>query len=206
MPPDLSFRWGPAIRQSLTFLAVQHGFAIATQSKTRRALKDGNFFVDYYRSLKSLRGWGDGGKVFTNYLAHPMQGALTGFIQVQNDPKGRTQQFGSSPEYWRSRGKAFLWSAAWSTQFEVGPLSQASIGNVGFSGKQTWIDIVITPTFGTGWLIIEDMLDRYVIKKIERKNNFALKMISRIFLNPVRTSANLVRFKQPWYRDRQPGH
>ncbi len=205
LPPDLSFQWGPAIRQSMIFLAVQHGYA-TTQPKTRKALKDGNFLVDYYRSVKSLHGWDDGGRMFTNYIAHPMQGAVTGFIQIQNDPKGRTQQFGASKEYWRSRTKAFLWTTAWSTQFEIGPLSQASIGNVGLTGKQTWGDIVVTPILGTGWVLFEDMLDRYVIKKIERKNNFALKMISRIIFNPVRTSANLLRFKQPWYRDRQPGH
>lgn len=205
MPPDMRFQWGPAIRQSLIFLAVQHGFAL-TQPRTQNAIKDGNFFVDYYRSLKSLHGWDDGGKIFTNYVAHPMQGATTGFIFIQNDPKGRTQQFGSSHAYWRSRTKALLWAAAWSSQFELGPLSQASIGNVGLSGKQAWVDIVITPTFGTGWLIIEDVLDRYLIKSIERRNNFALKIIFRILANPMRTAANLVRFKQPWYRDRQPGH
>lgn len=198
---DTSFRWRPAIEQSLLFLAVQHGYAM-TQPKTRRDLK-GEFFHDYVNSVKSLHGWGDGGRFFTNYIAHPMEGSLTGFIQVQNDPKGMRQQFGRLPAYWRSRMKALAWSAAWSTQFEIGPVSQASIGNVGLHGKQTYIDLVITPTVGTGLLVAEDAIDRYVIRRIESgTGNFYVRIGSRMLLNPTRSVANLLRFKKPWQRDR----
>lgn len=198
---DQSFRWGPALKQSLLFLGIQHGYAM-TQPKTRRALK-GPFFGDYVDSVKSLRGWADGGRFFTNYIAHPMQGALTGFIQVQNDPRGMKQQFGPSKAYWKSRLKAMAWSAALSTQFEIGPISQASIGNVGQSGKQTYVDVIVTPTVGTAWLIAEDALDRYAISWLEnRTGNFYVKMFARTTLNPMRTCANLLRFKIPWHRDR----
>lgn len=194
------FRWRPALKQSLLVLSIQHGYAM-TQPKTRRALK-GEFFHDYIQSVKSLRGWGDGGRFFTNYIAHPMQGSLTGFIQVHNDPTGIKQRFSGSSAYWKSRMKAMAWSAAWSTQFEIGPVSQASIGNVGQSGKQTYVDLVITPTAGTGLLIAEDAMDKYVVERIERKvNNFYLKIGSRMLLNPTRSIANLLRFKKPWYRD-----
>jgi hypothetical protein len=196
-----NFRWRSAIGQMLTFLAIQHGYAF-TQPKTREALK-GKFFKDYIESVKSLHGWDDGGRFFTNYIAHPMQGSFTGFIYVQNDPKALKQQFGMSGDYWRSRLKAMAWSAAWSTQFEIGPVSQASIGNVGLKGKQTWEDIVVTPTLGTAMLIAEDAIDRFLIKRIERRtDNFYVKIFSRSLLNPTRTVANLFRFKVPWYRDR----
>lgn len=202
---DESFRWRSAIGQSLMFLGVQHGYAF-TQLKTRQALK-GKFFKDYVKSVKSLHGWADGGRFFTNYVAHPMQGSFLGFIQVQNDPKGLKQQFGKSGDYWRSRMKAMAWSAAWSTQFEIGPISQASIGNVGLKGKQTYIDIVITPTVGTTWLIGEDALDRFVMKRIERgTGNFYAIIFSRMLLSPTRTMANLLRFKPPWHRDRPREH
>lgn len=194
------FRWGAAFEQSLLFLSVQHGYAL-TQPKTRREL-GGNFFKDYARSVRSLHGWGDGGKFFTNYVAHPMQGSLMGFVQVQNDPAGSRLRFGRSGQYWRSRMKALAWSAAWSTQFEIGPLSQASIGNVGLHGKQTYVDLVITPTGGLGMLVMEDALDRYVIGRIERHtNNRYVRILSRMVLNPTRSSANLLRFKKPWHRD-----
>ncbi len=198
-----NFRWRSAIGQTMMFLAIQHGYAF-TQPKTREAIK-GKFWKDYVKSVKSLHGWADGGRFFTNYIAHPMQGSFLGFIQVQNDPKGLKQQFGASGDYWRSRLKAMAWSAAWSTQFEIGPLSQASIGNVGLKGKQTYIDIVVTPTVGTAWLIAEDAIDRFLIKRIESAtDNFYVKMFSRGLLNPTRTIANLFRFKVPWHRDRPP--
>ena len=202
---DESFRWRAAIGQSLIFLGVQHGYAL-TQLKTRQALK-GKFFKDYVKSVKSLHGWADGGRFFTNYVAHPMQGSFVGFIQIQNDPKGLKQQFGKSGDYWRSRMKAMAWSAAWSTQFEIGPVSQASIGNVGLKGKQTYIDIVITPTVGTAWLIGEDAIDRFIMKRIERvTDNFHIKIFSRMLLSPTRTIANVFRFKAPWHRDRPREH
>lgn len=199
------FHWRSAIGQSLMFLAIQHGYAV-TQPKTREALK-GKFWKNYVRSVKSLSRWDDGGRFFTNYIAHPMQGAFTGFIYVQNDPKGLKQQFGTSKDYWQSRLKAMAWSAAWSTQFEIGPVSQASIGNVGLKGKQTWGDIVVTPTVGTAMLVSEDAIDRFVVKRIERSTgNFYVRIFARMLLNPTRTVANVFRFKPPWYRDRPLEH
>jgi hypothetical protein len=195
------FRWKSATRQALLFLAVQHGYAL-TQPKTRRDLH-GPFFKDYFRSVSSLGKWGDGGRFFTNYVAHPMQGSLLGFIWVQNDPKGKAAPFGRSKAYWQSRAKALAWSAAWSTQFELGPVSQASIGNVGLHGKQTWVDIVVTPTGGFGWLVVEDALDRFVVRRIERRtDNRYARIFARMIFNPTRSSANLLRFEKPWRRDR----
>lgn len=203
--PGRGFNYGGAFKQSLLFLGVQHGYAILGQAKTRRALKHGAFFRDYVNSVKSLHGWDDGGRFFTNYLAHPMQGALTGHIYVQNSPQALREKFSMSPQYWKTRMKAFLWTAAWSTQFEIGPVSQASIGNVGLKGKQTYEDIVVTPIAGTAMLIAEDALDRYVIERIERNNkNFYVKVFARMLLNPTRNFSNMLRFKAPWYRDRPP--
>jgi len=200
-----SFNWRGAFSQSFIFLGVQHGYALVFQEKTRRALK-GKFWKDYGGSVKALRGWDDGNRFFTNYIAHPMQGALTGFIYVQNSPQARRQQFGKSKAYWNSRMKAMLWTTAWSTQFEIGPISQASIGNVGLYDKQTWVDLVITPTVGTGVMIGEDALDRYLLRTIERRtNNFWVKIFMRMLFNPTRNFSNMLRFKEPWYRDRPPG-
>jgi hypothetical protein len=200
------FNWRAAFSQSLAFLGVQHGYALVFQKKTRQALK-GEFFNNWGNSVRNLSGWDDGNRFFTNYIAHPMQGSLTGFIYVQNSPQARRQEFGKSPEYWRSRMKAMLWSTAWSTQFELGPISQASIGNIGLKGHQAWGDIVITPTIGTAMMITEEALDRYLIKSIERRtNNFYIKIFSRMLFNPTRIFANLLRFKEPWYRDRPTAH
>jgi hypothetical protein len=201
------FKWRSAINQYLLVLAVEHAFDL-TQEKTRRELK-GPFFKDYFRSVAGLGGWGDGGKFFTNYVAHPMEGSVYGFIQVQNDPKGKRQKFGRSKDYWISRLKAMGWSALCSAQFELGPLSQAAIGNVGLhtdhSGKNkrkmAYVDLVVTPTVGTAFLVGEDALDRYFLRRYDKMKNRILRNTIRTLLNPMRSSANIFRFKLPWHRD-----
>lgn len=194
------FHWKPAIYQSLLAQGFQHAYALVIQEKTQRALK-GPFLSDYWESIKGVRGWDDGNKFFTNYIAHPMQGAMTGFIFLQNHDRLRRQTFNESPQYWKDRFKAFVWSAAWSTNWEIGPISQASIGNVGLYGHGGWVDFVITPTVGTGWMITEEAMDRYIIRHWEEKN-LATRIVLRTFLNPMRSVANILRFKKPWYRDR----
>jgi len=200
-PPDSEkFHWKPAIYQSLAAQGFQHGYALIFQEKTRRALK-GKFFSDYWESIKGVRGWSDGNKFFTNYIAHPMQGSFTGFIFVQNHDRAKRQVFNESPQYWKDRLKAFAWSAAWSTNWEFGPISQSSIGNVGLYGHQGFVDFVITPTVGTAWMITEEALDRYIIRHHDGKS-LTRRIILRSFLNPTRSVANVFRFKVPWHRDR----
>jgi hypothetical protein len=198
------FDWGGATKQSLLFLGIQHGYRM-TEEKTTRELR-GPFFRDYFQSVGGLGGWEDGGRFFTNYVAHPMQGAITGFIQIQNDPKGIGQEFRFAKPYWTSRLKAMGWAAVCSTQFEIGPVSQASLGNVGGGKyeqrKMAYVDLVVTPTVGAGWVILEDALDRHVVRWIESKTtNGVARKVSRMVLNPMRTCANALRFKAPWHRD-----
>jgi len=87
-------------------------------------------------------------------------------------------------------------------QFEIGPLSEASIGNVGMNPKaQGYVDIVVTPVLGTAWMLGEDALDKFLVKKFEEKvHNTVARAIVRIGLNPTRSMANLSRFQKPWYR------
>lgn len=202
-----SFDWESAFRQSMVFLGLQHAFRLATEEGTRADLK-GPFFKDYFKALKSLRGWGDGDPFLVNYIGHPMMGSVTGFIQVQNDPKGIAEEVSLKKSYWRSRLKAFGWSFAYSTQFELGLFGEAGIGNIGIrpygKAKQpmAYVDIVVTPVVGTGWLVGEDMIDRYVIQRLENKiGNRTMQIVIRGFLNPTRSFANMMRGKKPWYRD-----
>jgi hypothetical protein len=193
-----------AINQSLLFLALQHTFRM-TEEKTTREL-GGPFFKDWFHAIGGLGGWKDGGRQFTNYVAHPMQGALAGYLQIQNDANGKREQFGGSGQYWKSRAKAMGWAAIYSTQFELGPLSQASIGNVGAGlyedKKMGYVDLVITPTLGTGLIVLEDLLDVHFIRWLERKTgNAVARRLLRVTFNPMRACANVFRFKTPWYRD-----
>jgi len=205
---DEKFHWKPALVQSGIFIAIQHGFRI-TQEKTSSRL-GGPFFKDWGNSVKNIRGWKDGDGIFTNYVAHPLQGSLTGRIFVNNSDNAKKQKFGRSKDYWISRLKAFAWSTAWSVQFEIGPVSEASIGNVGsFKKEKYWtgayVDLVITPTVGTGVLIGEDAIDKYVLTNwLERKTGgkatTKIKLL-RSLLTPTTTFANILRWRVPWKRD-----
>jgi hypothetical protein len=202
-----SFDWKEAVKQSFLFLTVQQTLRLAIEPDTRANL-GGPFFKDYFRTVRSLRGWGDGDSFTTNYIGHPMMGAVSGFIQVHNDPAGMRQTIEVGKTYRDSRLKALAWSAAYSLQFELGLLSEASIGNVGMTPRKTskhpmgFVDLVVTPVVGTSWLIGEDALDRYLIDPIERRTGSrALRALTRSLFNPTRSIANLLRFKRPWHRD-----
>jgi hypothetical protein len=200
--PDTNFRWKNALRQSGVFLGFQHSFRLMTEPGSREELK-GPFFKDYWKSIQGYGGWGDGDSQFVNYVGHSMMGASSGWIYVHNHPRSTHQQFGRSKEYWSSRLRAMGWSAAYSTFFELGPVSEASIGNRGKDPKTAgMVDLVVTPTLGTGVLILEDVLDRYVVLAIERRwPNRVVVALAQSWLNPNRSFANMLRLKKPYHRD-----
>ena len=195
------FQWGPAVWQSGFFVGIEHSFRLI-QAKTRREFR-GKFFEDYGRSVKNIHGWGDGDSPFTNYVAHPMQGGVAAFIQIQNDPAGIGQEFGRGGAYWRSRLKSMAWSAAYSTQFEIGPISEATIGNVGKQrGTSGYTDFVVTPIGGLGMAILEDAVDRFIVGRFEsHRPGLGWQRFLRVALNPQRSLANVLRLKWPWHRD-----
>ncbi len=198
------FNWNAAIAQSFFFLGIQQGYRVAFQSFTREQLK-GPYFRDWFRSVTNYQGWDDGDPFIANYIGHPLQGSVTAFIQVQNDPRGRALVIGRNREYWHSRLRALGWATLTSVFYELGPLGDAAIGNVGMPPKQKkgLVDQVITPTLGVSWMLGEDLLDRYVIAKLEG-NNRVVKILLRSWLNPSRTLANFLRMRDPWHRDSRP--
>ena len=200
------FQWGPALGQSALFLGIEHGIRLAFDPPSRTAF-GGKFWKEYVNSLREVKQWGDGNPDFINYLGHPMQGSIVGFIQIQNDPKGRSLPISWSQRYWNSRLKALAWSAAYSAYFEIGfPFSEAAMGNLGVDKnrktQQGIVDLVITPTLGLGWLVSEDLIDRYVVDRFERSHPGKVgQAVIRSTLNPTRSASNVLRFKPPWHRD-----
>ena len=208
-PPDgnLRFNLGKALAQSLFLLGFQHGFRLLdpNQPDTRASLR-GPFFKDWFNTARSLRGWDDGDGNMVNYIGHGTMGAVAGRIQIQNDPKGRYLEIGANEAYLKSRLKAFGFAVLYSVQFELGPISEASIGNARASEYSphptSYCDLVITPTVGLAWLVAEDAIDRYVIRRIEYyTQNRVIVKVARGVLNPTRTLSNVLRLKWPWYRD-----
>src|SRR5258705_12995180 len=136
----------------------------------------------------NLRRWNEGDSIKVNYIGHPMEGAIAGYIEVQNDPRGREVQISRNRHYWNSRFRAFLWETVYSTYWELGPTGETPIFNQGgftypigcknhnltceatanYTNNTGWVDFIITPIVGTLWLVGEDTIDRYVSDPLVR--------------------------------------
>jgi hypothetical protein len=197
--------WKGAITDSLRLLMIEHVTRVGFQDKTRREL-GGNFFGDYVRSVRIPHTWGDGDSWGVNYVGHPIHGAAAGFIWLDHEDGAHDPDLGFSREYWASRTRGTAWAAWYSVQFEIGPLSEASIGNVGLRRETAgWVDHVVTPVGALGFIVAEDALDRYLITRIESwTGNRVLRAIARVSLNPSRTLSNAAQGRPPWSRAVRP--
>ena len=96
--------WTGLFTQSLNFLALEHGFRYLTEYGTRHP--GTGTAKGYLESVGNLHGWSDGDPALVNYVGHPMQGSLAGYIWLQNDRKFRNVEFGNNRAYWKSRLRA----------------------------------------------------------------------------------------------------
>jgi hypothetical protein len=193
-----------AFVDSLKLLAAEHSIRIAFQEKTRREL-DGPFWRDYRRSVRMPAQWEDGDAWWVNYIGHPIHGAAAGYIWLDHE-SGAPPDITLDRRYWSSRARAFGWTAVYSLQFEFGPLSEASIGNVGLRPETTgWVDHVVTPVGALGLIVAEDALDRFFVRWAERATpNRVWRVTLRLLFNPARTLANLSGGRAPWHREGRP--
>ena len=198
--------WGHLIGSSMAFLVVSHSYRYATESTTRRSFHQ-PFFGGYAKSVANLHGWADGDPFMVNYVGHPMEGAVAGFIWQHDDRAFRTIEFGRNRRYWKGRLRGMGFAYVYSVQFEIGPISEASIGHVQSMYPQIgFVDHVITPIVGTGWAIAEDSIDRIFIQRFEEHvGNPYLRLLARGVLNPGRSFANIMNFELPWHREDRPG-
>src|SRR6185312_8134189 len=199
-------QWKSLMKASSRYLGVMHGFRIATEQGTRTALHN-SAFGGYFSALGAMHGWSDGDGYYENYLGHPIEGGVSSYIWIHNDQKYQRVEFGKSRDYWMSRFRAYAYSWAFSEQFEIGPLSEASIGQIQrYCCAYGFVDHVITANLGMIWVVGGDMLDRYVARKVEdRTTNVVIRAIVRSGLNPPLTFANLMASQAPWHRDSRPG-
>jgi len=220
-----NFHWGKALRESFIFLVIEQAYVVHEDYNwvtVENGVPFNHYWRDYKQSLHTWvnSGWNDGDDVLYNYVGHPIQGAMTSFIQIQNDPQGERLEFSSTRAYWWSRLKATMWSAAYSTQWSIGPLSELTVEKYGTKIRSPWnhdgswpchekdcytgtgqVNLVVTPVGGLAWLLTEDLLDRYVARRVESgtKNRFLIDL-TRCALNPIRGGANILHGQRPWYR------
>ncbi|MFZ3217522.1 MAG: hypothetical protein WA192_15795 [Candidatus Acidiferrales bacterium] len=201
----MKFHWWPSFGESMLFTGIMHTFNLATEPGTRDAL-NGHWFQDYIHSVSELRGWSDNDKFMAPYVGHPIEGSIFGFIERRNDPKYRQVQYGDGRDYWLSLLRSMAFSAVWHTQWKIGPLSEASIGNVMLHVSPGFITLVDTPTLGFCTMLAEDAADRYLIVGVEnRTSNRVVIIVVRSFLNPGRTFSNMMAFRPPWERSTRMG-
>jgi len=199
------FQWKKALREAFFFTGFMHGYRLATEAQTRDAL-NGHWWKNYKHSIGEMRGWDDGDAFMTSYIAHPFEGAIFGYIEQQNDPHYSRVMWGDGRKYWIARLRTLAFSSALSTQWTLGPASEASIGNVQLHDSPGFVDLVGTPIFGTMVMIAEDIADRYLVAPLENRTaNRPVLAFSRMFLSPTRSFANLMAFKYPWHREDRLG-
>lgn len=224
------FHWGRALAESFTFLGIEQAYVVHTDYRwviVENGIPFNHYWRDYKQSLTAWAhsGWSDGDPNLFGYVGHPIQGALTSYIEIQNDPKSARLEFSNTKAYWRSRLKATIWNAVYSTQWNNGPISEMTVEKYGAKVRPPWnsngswpcttkhcytgvgqIDLVMTPIGGFGWLVGEDWMDKNIARRVEdaTRNRFLIDTV-RCTFNPIRAGANILHGNRPWFRARDVG-
>lgn len=200
-----TFQWKQAIAESFLAVSLANGERVLTQPDTRHAIR-GPFWKNYADSIENLHGFNDGDGFATSYAIHTMEGAFAGFVERQNDPLYRDVEYGKSQRYWVSCMRSLAFSSAYSTLWSATPFGEPGVGNVELHNEPGLVDLIGTQTLGLGWMVGEDALDRYMIKRFERRvQNPYVRALVRSMLNPMRGYANILALRVPWHRDSRPG-
>jgi hypothetical protein len=207
--------WLPMLWEALEATAIENGGNIALDSDTRNDLAHNPYWATYVKCVHQyrFRQWTDDTPFIVHGIGHPMQGASVYSIFAQNDPKSRGLLIANTGNYWRAHLKAMAFVTLFEIQWKIGPASEAAIGNSGLNtyttpalnGKTTnetgFQDFVITPVFGLGWNIAEDLVDRFVMPHIWKRTHNKLILTALLPLTPCRDAANILRYKPFYYRD-----
>ena len=209
---DCRMHWKPMLLSSAIFNAFQNAGNLYTGYWYRWETTHGKWWDRYIASAAGWRWdrWSDNNPFLDDYVGHPMMGAITNSIWIQNDPKGMTLAQGNNWRYWRSRIRAAAWTTFYSFEWKLGPLGEAGIGHNGdhyfvdknvLTNETGWVELVTTPVGGFMWTLAEDYLDQHAVRSLEDKSRNPLLLTAYQFLTPARGFANVLRFRPPWYRD-----
>lgn len=195
--PPQETRMRKMILYGLQLTFYEHVMRIATQDFTRQQLK-GEFWNEYIDSVHVPDKWHDKDGWQVNYIGHAISGgAYTRIWMDQREPRNPTKS-----QYLKSIGKALIYTTLFSIQYEMGPMSEASIGNVGLNPEDLgWNDYIWTPIGGVLWTMGEDAIDKYALTWVEKHVPFLMaKAAARMIANPSRMLANIGQNRTPWSR------
>jgi hypothetical protein len=180
------------------------------------------FYHDWFASYGgyNMHRWGDGDDFVVNDVGHPIEGAIFARNFLINSPNSQVV-IGKNRRYWMSRLKALGWAAAWSTETEIGPLSETNFGNQGGftyvpgcgtflvclkdpkypkppTNNTGWTDFVVTPLIGMAWVLGEDTIDKYFVSRIAVNHRIIGGRILRSALEPSRSFAAVFSGSFTW--------
>lgn len=219
---DRKFNLKGALVQSFEVELFSQAWRVAFDPSLRYLVAHKPFFHDWFASYPgfNMHRWGDGDDFVVNDVGHPLGGAVFARNFLINSPNSLVA-IGKNSRYWTTRLKAMAWAAAWSTQSEIGALSEVAFGNEGGwtyvpgcgtslaclnnpkypkppTNNTGWTDFVMTPVVGLLWVIGEDTLDKYVVSPIAVNHRILGGHILRTALEPSRSFAGLFAGKFPW--------
>jgi hypothetical protein len=132
-PEKGAIAWRSLLRDSIVLLLAQQTYRLTLEDNTTRENLGGPFFKEWFASASTLCCWDDGDRMTTNYLFHPLLGSTTSFVFANNHRASQETPIAISRRYWKAKGAQGLYSFIYSLNYELGPLSEASIGNVGLN-------------------------------------------------------------------------
>ncbi len=91
--------WKPLLLQSLHATSWQQTFRLMGEPQSRQRLTQISMFRNWQENVKALDHWDDQGPPFVNYVAHPLMGAMSGRLLLNNDARGRVVRPGDDG-YW----------------------------------------------------------------------------------------------------------
>ena len=204
--------WRQLLISSIVFNAFQNAGNLYTGYWYRHETTHGKWFQRWFDSDLGWdwNHWTDGNPVMDQYVGHPMMGSITNYLWIQNDPQGATLKIGE-PGYWKSRMRATAFTTAYHFEWKFGPFGEAGVGHIGdhathrvngqLRNDTGVVELVTTPVGGLLWTMAEDVIDKHVVQRFEETPRGPLALLFMSFLTPSRATANILRWRPPWYRD-----
>ena len=202
--------WHQLVISSTVFIAFLNGGNVYTGYWYRWETTHGDWFQRWINSAANWKWgqWNDDNPVLDDYVGHPMMGAITNDLWIQNDPKSMTLVQSNTWPYWRRMLRATAFTTIYHFEWKLGPIGEAGIGHTGdhLLGEANLygtgdVELVTTPVIGGLWTMAEDAIDKHIITHIEDHPRNPFVLLGFSVLTPARGTANILRFRPPWYRD-----